>query len=221
VSWLPCFGKYNDQKIRCKWICEGISQFLWVYAVEELCEKCKRETKRSQAREQEHGDRVGRAVETVQRALERQHRITCYGFYNDSYACTYCELKTDCFQCRYGAASTSAIEPTDSYYPGVIEPRTEGVSDMTNKDLATRMEKAQELEAVSVGNDFMVKSSKRQGGYMVTAKEEGGYHCACMDYATHRGDKVWKCKHIIAVELYLENRGPTNSDSRYDIIDIK
>ena len=92
---------------------------------------------------------------------------------------------------------------------------------MTDKDLATRKEKAQKLEVVSVGDDFLIKSATRQGGYMVTVKEEGGYSCACMDYATHRGDKKWRCKHIIAVEMYLENRGPTNSDSRYDIIDIK
>jgi len=92
---------------------------------------------------------------------------------------------------------------------------------MNSKDFDTRKAKAQDLEVVSVGSDFMVKSSTRQGGYMVTTREEGGYHCACMDFATHRGDPKWKCKHTIAVEDYLEKRGPTNGDSRYDIIDIK
>ena len=200
MSWFSCPGTYDSQHFRCRWLCCAP----W------------------------HERRKGQDDETEQQAepeivSERGNpmQLTCFGEYDDSIACSYCWRKTECFHLKHGVSSSSAFYPTGSSAVDTGATIAEGVSDMTAKDLATRKEKAQKLEVASVGNDFMIKSSTRQGGYMVNVKEEGGYYCACMDYATHRGDKEWKCKHIIAVELYLENRGPTNSDSRYDIIDIK
>lgn len=100
------------------------------------------------------------------------------------------------------------------------EPLEEGGSTMRTSDRSIREEKARDLEVVPAGDAFLVKSSTRKGGYMVTPEDDGKFHCACMDYATHRSDREWKCKHIIAVETYLEAR-PRNGTSRYDVIDIR
>jgi len=216
---LPCFGKYDNLKFMCRCLCRST--------------KCIRETKRKKQSQQEYDEclvgTIGGALRGAPLSIGESRRDPlgdrdvqdCFGRYDDSIACSYCKHKMACFFRKHDASSSSVFYPTGSSAVDTGATQVEGVSNMTDKDLATRKEKAQELEVVSVGNDFMVKSSKRQGGYMVTVKEEGGHHCACMDYATHRGDKDWKCKHIIAVEMYLENRGPTNGDSRYDIIDLK
>lgn len=141
--------------------------------------------------------RVGE--ETTMEMRQRDSMPPCFGNYHaDLYTCTItaCSVVYSC--------------------------RQEGEeSNMDSKDFEARKTKARKLEVVSVSDDFMVKSSTRQGGYMVTPKEGGGYHCACMDFALHRSDSEWKCKHIMAVEDYVESRGPTNGDSRFDLLDLK
>lgn len=93
---------------------------------------------------------------------------------------------------------------------------------MNEEELEARKKKAKTLEVTPVGNDFMIKSSTSKGGYMVNVKEEGGYHCACMDYALHRKDPNWRCKHIIAVETYIEDLGPRAYEKRlrYELLDL-
>lgn len=144
--------------------------------------------------------------------------------YHDEF-CTTCEQRRLCIRLDEDsilpAGSSFALEPTGSAAVDTGTTRVGEESNMDSKDFEARKTKARKLEVVSVSDDFMVKSSTRQGGYMVTPKEGGGYHCACMDFALHRSDSEWKCKHIMAVEDYVESRGPTNSDSRFDLLDIE
>lgn len=221
---LPCFGKYNNQSFLCTRLCRS--------------SKCERETvemkQSKRLRAEQYAKRrlaLNRTVHNMEEASSNQsqseERPSCFGSYDDSYACGACrhEFRQECFQIGYGVSSSVSFIPAGSSFSDTGATPVGGGSEenMDTKDLATRTAKAQGLEVVPVGDDFMVKSSTRQGGYMVTSIQQGdkiGYHCACMDFATHRGDKEWKCKHIIAVGEYLEKRGPSSGDSRYDIIDI-
>jgi len=154
---------------------------------------------------------------------------TCFGRYyehtsdsNEPDCEDWCRFFTDCIRTTLSAENflQELQLPTDeigNYQDSTPERREE----MRSEDLESRQEKAMSLEVVPAGDTFLVKSSTRKGGYMVTPEDDGTYHCACMDYATHRGDPEWRCKHIIAVEMYLEERGPTSSDSRWGIIDVK
>lgn len=234
----PCPGTYDGNKFRCRWLCS-------------TGRRIRREGQSSEAEANpESGgsayvrklspgptSRFGAGPPIAQRPPRPEPEAypqrgnpmqmfraepRCYGEYDaNSTACLSCWLRAGCHQSTYGVSSSFVAYPTGSSAIDTGATQVEGGSDMNSKDFATRKAKAQELEVVSVGDDFMVKSSTRQGGYMVTAREEGGYHCACMDFATHRSDSEWKCKHIIAVEDYLEKRGPTNGDSRYDLLDLK
>lgn len=152
---------------------------------------------------------------------EANVRLPCYGSYDDSYACGYCSDQQSCFQLKhYPTSSSFSIAPTDSSAVDTGATQVEGGSNMNEEELEARKTKAKKLEVTPVGDDFMIKSSTSKGGYMVNPKEEGGYHCACMDYALHRKDPDWRCKHIIAVETYLESRGPMKSDSRFELLDL-
>lgn len=214
MNLLPCFGKYNINNLLCRRLC---IRNRW---------KCKRETTRKKQSQRRQAEcLVSSMGGTFGLPDLRETRLDCFGHYDDQVACGFCKDATQCFQLKhYGVGSSFAFKPTNSSAIDTGATRVEGGSDMNSKDFETRKTKAQELEVVSVANDFLVKSATRQGGYMVTTiqrKEGIGYHCACMDYATHRGDPDWKCKHIIAVEMYLEKKGPTNGDSRYDLLDLK
>ncbi len=226
----PCFGKFNILKAPYRWLCLVCGDILAGYR---LTRETKQERKESRETEQERflrGDQEQQERFRQEARVESRRaregyipptQLPCYGSYDDSDACGYCSDKNGCFQIKhYPTSSSFATEPTDSSAVDTGATRAEGGITVNNKDFETRKAKAKDLEVTAVGTDFLVKSSTRQGGYMVTVKKEGGYHCACMDFATHRGDQDWKCKHIIAVETYLEKRGSTNSDSRYDLLDL-
>lgn len=228
MSKESCDGTYNSNSLLCRWFCRvGIQ----ITRRRKLERKAEHQQERSiipePHTEEENFDELRAEQGNPLVAALPLPQPRCYGEYvGDSAACISCGFKTECSRCphgadSYGASSSFVFYPTGSSAVDTEATTVEGGSNMNSNDFATRKAKAQDLEVVSVGNDFMVKSSTRQGGYMVTAREEGGHHCACMDFATHRGDSEWKCKHIIAVEEYLEKRGPTNGDSRYDIIDIE
>lgn len=201
---LPCFGKYNKRKLLC-WFC-------W-------CIECHVETESRQGlwhepevREQNPGSRLASRMEA---ALNSQEHEPYYLREASP------EPRVQRGNPMRPTGSSFAFEPTDSAAVDTGATRVEGGSDMDSKDFEARKTKAKKLEVVAVSDDFMVKSSTRQGGYMVTPKEGSGYHCACMDFAMHRSDSEWKCKHIIAVEDYVESRGPINGDSRFDLLDLK
>jgi len=147
----------------------------------------------------------------------------CFGYYYDHASedsrepgCEdMCRFFTDCIR----ATHSSLNFEQETRLP--VEDTQERGEQMQSKDLESRREKALSLEVIPAGDTFLVKSSTRKGGYMVTPEDDGTHHCACMDYATHRGDSKWRCKHILAVEMFLEERGPTRADSRFDVIDIK
>lgn len=234
---LPCYGKYRERKLLC-WFC-------WCIECKVETESRQEPVRVPETREQNPGSRLASRMEAALNSREHEPYYLreaspephvqrgnpmrpatpvssrCYGEYDDSIACSYCGYKTECFNHKYGAVSSNSLEPTDSAAVDTGATRVGEESNMDSKEFEARKTKALKLEVVSVSDDFMVKSSTRQGGYMVTPKEGGGYHCACMDFALHRSDPEWKCKHIIAVDDYLERRGPTNGDSRFDLLDLK
>jgi len=156
----------------------------------------------------------------------------CFGYFYDHASASnepgcedMCRFFTDCIRTTLGVEHF--VQETQLPTEAIQESRQlarntqEGGEQMRSEDFESRQKKASDLEVVPAGDTFLVKSSTRKGGYMVTPEDDGSYHCACMDYATHRGDREWRCKHIIAVDMFLEERGPVSSGSRFDVIDIK
>ena len=95
-----------------------------------------------------------------------------------------------------------------------------GEGHMTGKEISDRRKKAEELEVTIIGGAYLIKSSTGKGGYMVT-ESEGKLVCACTDFYMHiHQDPDWKCKHIIAAEIYGEKRGTTKGAGRFALIDL-
>jgi len=98
---------------------------------------------------------------------------------------------------------------------------------MTTNELASRQRKASLLSVTVVDDGYSVPSSDG-GEYIVSYNDDGRFVCKCMDFAIHRTDPDWVCKHILAVMLFLERSEmnnppslkPVNRKSRYDAIDL-
>ena len=88
---------------------------------------------------------------------------------------------------------------------------------MTEEELQNRIKKTKGLIVERTSTGYMVTSSGKGGGYLVTS--DGSYKCACMDFALHRADTSWKCKHVLAVENALAKQSTTTS-SRFAAIDV-
>ena len=82
---------------------------------------------------------------------------------------------------------------------------------MNDKELQDRVKKAEKegLVVERTGSGYMVTSSTKKGGYLVT--DDNGLACACADYYMHKSDITWKCKHILAVEALLTQAPTTGS----------
>lgn len=93
---------------------------------------------------------------------------------------------------------------------------------MTIAEIASRKKNAAKLAVLSIGNsDFMVRSQGKSSGYSVSRSEDGeSFECVCTDYYMHKHRKDWRCKHVLATEQYIEERGPTTTDSRYTTIEL-
>lgn len=87
---------------------------------------------------------------------------------------------------------------------------------MTQEELQARVKKTKGLIVEKTSTGYMVTSSGKGGGYLVTS--DGSYKCACMDYALHRADSTWKCKHIITVEQNLEKKEAVGS--RFSALEV-
>jgi hypothetical protein len=98
---------------------------------------------------------------------------------------------------------------------------------MTANELATRQKKAIYLSVTVVDDGYSVPSSDG-GEYIVSCSDDGGLVCKCVDFVIHKADGEWKCKHVLAVMLFLQRSGinnqpsmkPINRKSRYDAIDL-
>jgi len=98
---------------------------------------------------------------------------------------------------------------------------------MTTQELASRQRKALSLSVTVVDGGYSVPSSDG-GEYIVSYAENGRLVCKCVDFIIHKSDETWRCKHILAVMLFLERSGinnppplkPINRKSRYDAIDL-
>lgn len=98
---------------------------------------------------------------------------------------------------------------------------------MTANELAVRQRKASSLSVTMVDDGYSVPSS--DGGEYIVSYADGRLVCRCMDFAIHRTDSEWKCKHILAVMLFLQRNNISHSSptkpakknvSRYDVIDL-
>ncbi len=98
---------------------------------------------------------------------------------------------------------------------------------MTAQELASRQRKASLLSVTVVDGGYSVPSSDG-GEYTISYDDKGRLACKCMDFAIHKTDSNWVCKHILAVMLFLEGSGiknppslkPVSRKSRYDAIDL-
>lgn len=99
---------------------------------------------------------------------------------------------------------------------------------MTANELAVRQRKASSLNVTIVDDGYSVPSSGG-GEYIVSYSDDGKLVCRCMDFAIHRTDSEWQCKHILAVMLFLQRSNISHSSptkpakknvSRYDVIDL-
>lgn len=97
---------------------------------------------------------------------------------------------------------------------------------MTAQELASRQRKASSLSVTVVDDGYLVPSSN--GGEYIVSYSDGRLVCKCMDFAIHRTDPDWRCKHILAVMLLMEVPEmdnpppirPISRKSRYDAIDL-
>lgn len=98
---------------------------------------------------------------------------------------------------------------------------------MTANELASRQKKALSLSVTVVDGGYSVLSSDG-GEYLLSYDANGRLVCKCVDFIIHKADSEWRCKHILAVMLFLERKGiknrpsmkPINRKSRYDAIDL-
>jgi len=98
---------------------------------------------------------------------------------------------------------------------------------MTANELASRQKKALSLSVTVVDGGYSVPSSDG-GEYILFYDDNRRLVCKCIDFIMHKADSQWKCKHILAVMLFLERSGienppsikPISRKSRYDAIDL-
>jgi len=98
---------------------------------------------------------------------------------------------------------------------------------MTPNELASRQRKALSLNVAVVDGGYSVPSSDG-GEYILSYDDNGRLVCKCVDFIIHKADNQWKCKHVLAVMLFLERSGIKNPPtmktvykrSRYDAIDL-
>jgi hypothetical protein len=97
---------------------------------------------------------------------------------------------------------------------------------MTANELASRQKKAIYLSVTVVDDGYSVPSS--DGREYIVSYDDGRLVCKCIDFTIHKADAEWKCKHVLAVMLFLQKSGinnqpsmkPINRKSRYDAIDL-
>jgi len=64
------------------------------------------------------------------------------------------------------------------------------------------------------------------GEYLVSYTDDGRLVCKCIDFTIHKSDLDWRCKHVLAVMLFLQGNisrpSPTRHirKTRYDVIDL-
>jgi len=99
---------------------------------------------------------------------------------------------------------------------------------MTVNELASRQRKAMSLSVTVVEDGYSVPSSDG-GEYIVSYADDGRLVCKCVDFVIHKSDLDWRCKHVLAVMLFLQTHNidlpsPTKPSkrnvSRYDVIDL-
>jgi len=99
---------------------------------------------------------------------------------------------------------------------------------MTADELSSRQRKALSLSVTVVDDGYSVPSSDG-GEYIVSYAENGRLVCKCVDFAIHKSDLDWRCKHVLAVMLFLQThnisrpsqtRPSKRNVSRYDVIDL-
>jgi len=99
---------------------------------------------------------------------------------------------------------------------------------MTAGELSSRQRKASLLSVTVVEDGYSVPSSDG-GEYIVSYSDDGRLVCRCVDFIIHKADQEWKCKHVLAVMLFLQTHNidlpsPTKPSkrnvSRYDVIDL-
>jgi len=97
---------------------------------------------------------------------------------------------------------------------------------MTASELAARQRKASSLSVTVVEDGYSVPSSDG-GEYIVSYVEDERPVCKCVDFVIHKSDLDWRCKHILAVILFLQRQNishpsPTRQikRTRYDAIDL-
>jgi len=99
---------------------------------------------------------------------------------------------------------------------------------MNTNELTSRQRKALNLTVRAVEGGYAVPSSDG-GEYTISRDEDGRLVCQCIDFAIHKADKEWQCKHVLAVMLFIRKSGRTDPPSqepvrkrasRYDAIDL-
>jgi len=105
-------------------------------------------------------------------------------------------------------------------------PLSRGSTEMTADELASRQRKAMSLSVMVVDDGYSVPSSDG-GEYLVSYSDDGRLVCKCVDFVIHKADSEWKCKHVLAVKLFLQRSNisspsPTRpiKRTRYDVIDL-
>lgn len=76
---------------------------------------------------------------------------------------------------------------------------------MDGKDLRNRKEKARNLKVVRQEDGQYVVESSNGEKFYTAVKEENNATCDCQDFKRHCGDNGWRCKHILAVEQFIED----------------
>ena len=74
---------------------------------------------------------------------------------------------------------------------------------MTADELSSRQRKALSLSVTVVDGGYSVPSSDG-GEYILSYSDDGGLVCKCVDFIIHKADAEWRCKHILAVMLFLQ-----------------
>ncbi len=94
--------------------------------------------------------------------------------------------------------------------------------EMTTAEVESRTKNAKKLDVISIGDgDFMVRAQGKSGGYSVSKSDDSTkFECVCTDYYMHQHRKDWRCKHILATSMYVTERGPTSTDSRYTALEL-
>jgi hypothetical protein len=97
---------------------------------------------------------------------------------------------------------------------------------MTADELSSRQRKAVSLSVTVVDDGYSVPSSDG-GEYIVSYSDDGRLVCKCIDFVIHKTDEEWKCKHVLAVMLFLQRNNVSRPSpsrqikrTRYDVIDL-